>query len=184
MQEGDVAPPARSVKLTRIHVKVSKNVWFRQLFIFFRGEFSIIRGEPEPRNRKQCIYILILFRAKRGLYSDSGRNVWLHPYSSRSCKMPLLLAISSCFPSPTLRLPNMDFYLQKNTERLQVSRFAGFYLSCSKVRVDFISSPIFPITSCCFFVLLIHVKHGFLFSENLIPPTLCQFWRTALPRWL
>ena len=46
---------------------------------------------------------------------------------------------------------------------------------------DFISSPIFPITSCCFFVLLIHVKHGFLFAENLIPPTLCQFWRTALP---
>ena len=31
--------------------------------------------------------------------------------------------------SPTLRLPNMDFYPQKNTEQLQVSRFAGFYLS-------------------------------------------------------
>ena len=76
---------------------------------------------------------------------------------------------------PTLRLPNMDFYLQKNTERLQVSRFAGFYLSCSKVRVNFISSPIFPITSCCFFVLLIHIKCGFLFSENLIPSTLCSF---------
>ena len=111
-------------------------------------------------------------------------KVCLHPYSSCSCKMSFLLAISSCFPSPTVRLPNMDFYLQKNTEWLQVSRFAGFYLSCSKVRVDFISSPIFPITSCCFFVLLIHVKHGFIFSKNLIPPTLYQFWRTALPRWL
>ena len=53
-----------------------------------------------------------------------------------------------------------------------------------KVRVGFKSSPIFLIVSCCFFVLLKDVKHGFLFSENLIPPTLCQFWRTALPRWL
>ena len=120
--------------------------------------------------------VLQLFRAKRGLYSDSDKKVWLHPYSSRSCKMLFLLAISSCFPSSTIRLPNTDFYLHKNTERLQASRFAGFYLSCSKVRVGFISSPIFPIASCCFFVLLIHVKHGFLFSENLIPPTLCQFW--------
>ena len=59
-------------------------------------------------------------------------NVWLQPYSSRSYKMLFLLAISNCFPPPTLRLPNMDFYLQKNTERLQLSRFAGFYLSCSK----------------------------------------------------
>ena len=119
---------------------------------------------------------VLLFRAKRGLYSDSDKKVWLHPYSSRSCKMLFLLAISSCFPSPTIRLPNMDFYLHKNTQRLQANRFAGFYLSCSKVRVGFISSPIFPIASCCFFVLLIHVKHGFLFSEDLIPPTLCQFW--------
>ena len=52
---------------------------------------------------------------KRGLYSDSDKKVWLHPYSSHSCKMLFLLAILSCFPLPTMRLPNMDFYLHKNT---------------------------------------------------------------------
>jgi hypothetical protein len=31
----------------------------------------------------------------------------------------------------------MDAYLQENTERLQASRFAGLYLSCSKVCVGF-----------------------------------------------
>ena len=97
-------------------------------------------------------------------------KVWLHPYSSHSYKISFLLVTSNCFPSPTLRLPNMDFYLQENIERLQVSRFAGFYLSCSNVCVGFKSLPIFLIASCCFFVLLIHVKYGFLFSENLIPP--------------
>ena len=50
----------------------------------------------------------------------------------------------------------------------------------------FASSPIFPIASCRFFMLLIHVKHGFLFSENFdtMASTLCQFWRTSFPRWL
>ena len=36
----------------------------------------------------------------------------------------------------------------------------------------YISSRIFPMASYCFFVLLKHVKHGFLFPEKLIPPTL------------
>ena len=122
-----------------------------------------------------CMYVV------RDSTWTQTEKVWLHSYSLRSYKTPFLLTISSCFPSPTLRLPNMDFYLQKNLERLQVSRFTGFYLSSSKVHVGFISSPIFPITSCCFFVLLIH---EFLFSDNLIPPMLYQFWQTALPRWL
>jgi hypothetical protein len=99
-------------------------------------------------------------------------------------KMSFLLATASRSPSPTLRLPNLDAYLQENTEQLQTSRLAEFYLSCSKVRVRLKSSPIFPIVPCCFFVLLEDVKHGFLLFKNLIPPTLYQFWRTALPPWL
>ena len=58
---------------------------------------------------------------------------------------------------------NIDGYLQENTECLQTHRFAGFALSCSKVRVGFKSSPIFPIISCCF-ILVKDIKHGFLFS--------------------
>ena len=54
------------------------------------------------------------------------QKVWLHPYSSHSCKMSFLPAASSCSPLLTLILPNMDSHLQANTERLQASRFAGF----------------------------------------------------------
>ena len=66
------------------------------------------------------IIVLTLFRAKQGLslFRLAQKKVWFHPYFSRSCKMLFLLAISSYFPLPILRLPNMDFYLQENTERL------------------------------------------------------------------
>ena len=94
------------------------------------------------------------------------KKVWLHSYS---CIMSFLLAISSCFPSPTLRLPNMEFYLQKNTERLQICRILPILFKNSRQLYIFSESPIFSIACYCFFMLLIHVKHGYLFSENLIP---------------
>ena len=60
--------------------------------------------------------------------------------------------------SQSLRLPNMVGYLQENTEWLQAYRFAGIYLSCSKVCIGITALPIFPIVSCCFFILwkLVH----------------------------
>ena len=87
---------------------------------------------------------------------------------------PILVKCRSCSP---YRVAFHRRFLSSKEHRAATSQqiFWTFYLSCSKVRVSFISSPIFLIASCCFFVLLIHVKHGFLFPENLIPPTLCKF---------
>ena len=99
-------------------------------------------------------------------------------------KRSFLLATASKAVSLTLGLPNMDGYLQENAEWLQAHRFHGFSLSCSKVCVGFKSSPIFQIVSCCFFIRVKDIKHGFLFSENLTLAILYQFWRTGLTLWL
>ena len=66
----------------------------------------------------------------------------------------------------------------------KVCRFAEFATSCLKVRVGFKSSPVFPIISCCFFIPVRDVKHGFLFSGKSTLAILYQFWRTALTLWL
>ena len=75
-------------------------------------------------------------------------------------------------------------WLRTQSAYKPIYRFAGFALSCSKVRVGFKSLPIFPIISCCFFILMRDVKHGFLFSGKSTLAILYQFWRTALTLWL
>ena len=99
-------------------------------------------------------------------------------------KRSFLFSRASRAPSLALRLPNMVGYLQENTEWLQAYRFAEFYLPCSQVRIGFKLSPIFLIISCCFFILVKDVEHGFLFSGNLPLAILYQFWRTPLTSWL
>ena len=104
--------------------------------------------------------IYFLFQAKRGLYLDSDKKYYGFTHIPRiSYKISLLLT-TSITDSQIASQTWTPMYLQENTERLQTSRFTRFH-------VGFKSLPIFPIASCCFFVLLKDVKHEFLFSENL-----------------
>ena len=96
----------------------------------------------------------LFFRAKWGSTRTQPRLCGFSPFLLRGSKRSFLLLWESYAPPLALTLANTVSYLQENTKSLQPHKFVGFASSWLNFCVGFKSSPIFPISSCCFFVPL------------------------------